>query len=39
MVEDMIGFGLENSFSSIFPDVIGRNPDDAFSELPYEKGF
>lgn len=39
LVEAINGFGPNNSFASIFPDVKGRNPDDAFSELPYEKGF
>lgn len=36
---DMIGFGLDSSFASIHPVLDGSNPDDSFSELPYEKGF
>ena len=39
MYIDMDNFGLNDSFSSIFPDTYYRNPDDAFSEVPYEKGF
>jgi len=39
MVTDMMKFGLKDSFSSLNPDVKGRNPDDAFSTVPYEKGF
>jgi leukotriene-A4 hydrolase len=40
MVTDMSNYGFNNSFSSLHPDLSGgRNPDDSFSEVPYEKGF
>ena len=39
MWQDMVGFGLDDTFSSIHPVLQGRNPDSSFSELPYEKGF
>ena len=39
MVSDMQTYGLDNSFSSIHPNVSGVLPDDSFSEVPYEKGF
>lgn len=32
-------FGFNDSFSSLHPDLTGRNPDDAFSTVPYEKGY
>ena len=31
--------GESKSFSSLHPYLIGRNPDDAFSGIPYVKGF
>lgn len=39
MWTDMLNFGLQNNFSSLFPLVQGQNPDNAFSTIPYEKGF
>ena len=39
MYEQMVGFGLDNSFSSLHPDTTGVNPDESMSEVPYEKGF
>lgn len=39
LVEEMNDFGMTSNFSSLFPLVEGRNPDDAFSDVPYEKGF
>lgn len=39
MVSDMMGYGMDNSFSSLHPNVSGVLPDDSFSEVPYEKGF
>jgi len=39
MVTSMNGYGMSNSFSSLTPNAGTRNPDDAFSEVPYEKGF
>jgi len=39
MYYDMVDYGLDNSFSSLYPIFHGENPDDAFSTIPYEKGF
>ena len=36
---DIIAFGESKSFSSLEPNLLGRNPDDAFNKVPYEKGF
>jgi leukotriene-A4 hydrolase len=39
MVDAMNDFGMDSNYSSLFP-IVGDNlPDDAFSEIPYEKGF
>lgn len=35
----MVAYGLNNNFSSLHPDTTGQNPDNSFSEIPYEKGF
>lgn len=32
-------YGVNNTYSSIHPVLKGDNPDNAFSEVPYEKGF
>ena len=32
-------FGWNNTYSSIHPVLQGDNPDNSFSEVPYEKGF
>ena len=32
-------FGAEHNFSKMIPDLTGVDPDDAFSSVPYEKGF
>ena len=39
MADDIIKFGESKSFSSLKPYLVGRHADDAFSEIPYEKGF
>lgn len=39
LVDDMKTYGFNDSFSSLHPILKGRNPDDAFSTVPYEKGF
>ena len=39
MVDDIKRFGESKSFSSLRPNLLGRHADDAFSEVPYEKGF
>ena len=36
---DMQGFGLNTTYASLYPVMNGANPDDSFSEVPYEKGF
>lgn len=32
-------YGENNTYSSIHPVLFGDNPDNSFSEMPYEKGF
>ena len=32
-------FGETNDFTKLVPDLKGKDPDDAFSSVPYEKGF
>lgn len=39
MYTDMQRYGLDNVFSSLHPTLKGASPDDAFSTIPYEKGF
>jgi len=39
MYTDMINYGLKNPFSSLHPTLKGASPDDAFSTIPYDKGF
>jgi leukotriene-A4 hydrolase len=34
-----MNYGVNNTFSSLYPKMNGRNPDDSYSQLPYEKGF
>lgn len=36
---DVNYFGKTSNFSSLFPLTAHRNPDDAFSTVPYDKGF
>ena len=36
---DMENYGLNNTYSSLHPVLLGDNPDNSFSEVPYEKGF
>lgn len=36
---DMNTYGLESTYSSIHPILEGDSPDNAFSTVPYEKGF
>lgn len=35
----MVAYGLDTTYSSIHPVLAGDNPDNSFSELPYERGF
>lgn len=39
MVTDMLNFGLDNSYTALYPIFNGAEPDDAFSTVPYEKGY
>lgn len=39
MVTNMIQYGWNHSFSSLKPILNGAHPDDAFSTIPYEKGY
>jgi leukotriene-A4 hydrolase len=39
MFTDMQNYGLNNVYSSLHPTLKGDNPDNAFSTVPYEKGF
>lgn len=36
---DIMNYGIDNSYSSLYPVLDGNTPDDSFSQLPYEKGF
>jgi leukotriene-A4 hydrolase len=35
----MENFGLNTTYASLYPVMNGANPDDSFSQVPYEKGF
>jgi len=37
--ESMEDFGYWNSYSSLHPNVRSDSPDNAFSEIPYQKGY
>ena len=37
--QDMVGYGMDNSYSSLYPVIKEDAPDDSFSTIPYEKGF
>lgn len=39
LFESMDSVGMDSSYSSLNPKFNGANPDDAFSEVCYEKGF
>lgn len=34
-----MNYGVNNSYSALYPVLNGDSPDDSFSEVPYEKGF
>lgn len=38
LVADIQGFGATSTDTQLVPVLAGRNPDDAFSSVPYEKG-
>lgn len=39
MYNAMLEYGLNHSYSSLYPDVGEDKPDNSFSTIPYEKGF
>jgi leukotriene-A4 hydrolase len=39
MYQAMLNYGITNKFTSLTPRTGIQNPDDAFSTIPYEKGF
>ncbi|KAI1623006.1 leukotriene-A4 hydrolase [Exophiala viscosa] len=39
LTESIKGFGEEHEFTKLVIDLKGKDPDDAFSSIPYEKGF
>jgi len=39
MYENMLSYGLDNSYASLYPVIEDDKPDNSFSEIPYEKGF
>lgn len=39
MYQAMLGYGLTHRFTSLTPKAGLQNPDDAFSTIPYEKGY
>lgn len=36
--DDMLSYGLDNSYSSLFPDIGDDDPENSFSGVPYDKG-
>lgn len=39
LVTDINNYGVDNSYSSLYPVLNGHSPDDSFSNVPYEKGY
>ena len=39
MYFNMLEYGMDHSYSSMYPQTGRNDPDDAFSRVPYEKGF
>ena len=37
--KDMSDYGLNHSYSSLYPEHHGHSPDDSSSQVTYEKGF
>ena len=35
----MKDFGLNSTYASLYPILNGDNPDNSYSDVPYEKGF
>ena len=39
LVDSVDEFGRDHEFTKLIPDLKGKDPDDAFSSIPYEKGY
>ena len=39
LVDSVNEYGPEHEFTKLIPNLKGRDPDDAFSTIPYEKGY
>ena len=39
LTDSIQNFGEEHEFTKMITDLKGKDPDDAFSSIPYEKGF
>ncbi|KAK3050642.1 Leucyl aminopeptidase yscIV [Extremus antarcticus] len=39
LTDSIATFGEDHEFTKLIPDLKGKDPDDAFSSIPYEKGF
>lgn len=39
LVDAVNGYGTDHNFTKMIPDLKGKDPDDAFSTVPYEKGY
>ena len=39
LCDDIVKFGESKSFTSLRPYLVGRHADDAFNQIPYEKGY
>ena len=39
LTESIKEFGQEHEFTKLVPELEGKDPDDAFSSVPYEKGY
>lgn len=39
LTDSIAQFGEDHEFTKLIPDLKGKDPDDAFSSIPYEKGF
>ncbi len=39
LIEDIEAFGEDHEFTALAPQLAGEDPDDAFSSVPYEKGY
>jgi leukotriene-A4 hydrolase len=38
LVDSVEGYGVDHEYTKLIPDLKGKDPDDAFSSIPYEKG-